>query len=94
VIFYVAAPTLHQACLGIMRSSHLHDLLMPSSSGRSLLKRKPPRGTIARYRDRIVEVLGAARGQRVMIRSIHPDGAERVTAVKLANLVLLDNQLF
>jgi hypothetical protein len=35
------------------------------------MNRRPPRGTIARYRDRIVEVMGEARGQRVMIQSIH-----------------------
>jgi hypothetical protein len=66
---------------------------MPSSTRRRT-KRKPSRGTLARYRDRIVEILGEARGQRVMIRSIHPDGRERLTAVKLANLLPLDNQLF
>lgn len=55
---------------------------------------KPPRGTLARYRERIVEVLGEARGQRVMIRSVHADGAERRTAVKLINLLPLDSQLF
>jgi hypothetical protein len=42
----------------------------------------------------IVEVLGAARGQRVMIRSIHTDGVERCTAVKWLNLTPLDSQLF
>jgi hypothetical protein len=58
------------------------------------MRRKPPRGTIARYGDRIVEVLGEARGQRVMIRSILPDGSERLTAVKLTNLTPLGGQLF
>jgi hypothetical protein len=58
------------------------------------MNRKPPRGTIAHYRDRIVEVLGEARGQRVMIRSIHADGSERLTAVKLISLLPLDDQLF
>ncbi|SAK87502.1 hypothetical protein AWB82_06021 [Caballeronia glebae] len=29
-----------------------------------------------------------------MIRSIHPDGRERLTAVKLANLLPLESQLF
>ena len=37
-------------------------------------KRKPTPGALARYQDRIVEVLGEVRGQRVMIRSIHADG--------------------
>ena len=67
---------------------------MPSSTGRNRLKRKPPRGTLVRYEDRIVEVLGEARGQRIMIRSIHADGSERLTAVKLNNLQPLDDQLF
>ncbi|BBQ03499.1 hypothetical protein BSFA1_86270 (plasmid) [Burkholderia sp. SFA1] len=66
---------------------------MPSSTRRRT-KRKLSRGTLARYRDRIVEILGDARGQRVMIRSIHPDGRERLTAVKLANLLPLESQLF
>jgi hypothetical protein len=77
-----------------MGTTHQHELLMPSSTEHSRLKRKPPRGTIARYRDRIVEVLGEARGQRVMIRSIHADGSERLTAVKLIHLQPLENQLF
>ena len=47
-----------------------------------------------RYQDRIAEVLGEARGQRVMIRSIHADGVERRTAVKWVNLLPLDGQLF
>lgn len=66
---------------------------MPRSNHRSNA-RKPPRGTLARYRERIVEVLGEAGGQRVMIRSVHSDGAERLTAVKLVNLQPLDCQLF
>ncbi|WP_207000447.1 hypothetical protein [Trinickia mobilis] len=57
-------------------------------------KSKPVRGALARYQDRIVEVLGEARGQRVMIRSIHADGVERCTAVKWMNLIPLDSQLF
>ena len=67
---------------------------MPSSTERHRTKRKPPRGTFARYGNRIVEVLGEARGQRVMIRSIHADGSERLTAVKVTNLLPLENQLF
>ncbi|BAO90356.1 hypothetical protein [Caballeronia cordobensis] len=62
-------------------------------TGRAL-KRKPARGTLARCRDRIVEVLGEARGQRIMIRSIHANGSERLTAVKQINLTPLNNQLF
>ncbi|SOE63387.1 hypothetical protein SAMN05414139_02300 [Burkholderia sp. D7] len=64
------------------------------SYSRSHIKRKPVRGTLARYRERIVEVMGEARGQRVMIRSVHSDGAERRTAVKWVNLLPLDQQLF
>jgi hypothetical protein len=61
---------------------------------RSRIKRKPVRGTLVRYQDRIAEVLGDARGERVMIRSVHADGVERRTAVKWVNLVPLDQQLF
>ncbi|SAL00988.1 hypothetical protein AWB78_06057 [Caballeronia calidae] len=67
---------------------------MPAVSPRKSRKRKPLRGTLARYRNRIVEVLGEARGERVMIRSIHDDGVERRTAVKWINLVPLDTELF
>jgi hypothetical protein len=67
---------------------------MPSSTGRRRPQRKPSRGTLARYGDRIVEILGEARGQRVMIRSIHADGRELLTAVKLSNLLPLESQLF
>ena len=65
-----------------------------SSSTRRRTKRKPSRGTLARYGDRIIEILGEPRGQRIMIRSIHPDGRERLTAVKLANLRPVESQLF
>jgi hypothetical protein len=67
---------------------------MPSSTGRRRIRRKPPRGTLMRYQDRIVEVLGETRGQRIMIGSIHADGTERRTAVKLNNSRPLDDQLF
>lgn len=67
---------------------------MPSPTGRSRMNRKPPRGTIARYRDRTVEVLGEARGQRVVIRPIHAESSERLTAVKPINLLPLADQLF
>ena len=46
------------------------------------------------YQERIVEVLGEARGERVMIRSVHADGVERRSAVKWVNLVPLGRQLF
>jgi hypothetical protein len=52
------------------------------------------RSTLVHYRDRVAEVLGEARGQRVMIRSIHADGRERRTAVKWIHLLPLDGQLF
>jgi hypothetical protein len=38
---------------------------------RLLLKVRPKRGALVRYGDRIAEVLGEARGERVMIRSLH-----------------------
>ena len=50
--------------------------------------------TLVRYQDRIAEVLGEARGQRAMIRSIHVDGRERRTAVKWINLLPLDGRHF
>ena len=47
-----------------------------SPRARLLLKTRPKRGALVRYRDRIAEVLGEARGERVMIRSLHDDGVE------------------
>ena len=64
------------------------------SRARLLLKTRPKRGALVRYGDRIAEVLGEARGERVMIRSLHADGVERRSAVKWKNLRLLDDQLF
>lgn len=64
------------------------------SYSRPHVKCKPARGALARYRERIVEVMGEARNQRVMIRSVHPDGVERRTAVKWVNLLPVDQQLF
>jgi len=61
---------------------------------RHLLKSRPKRGALVRYGNRIAEVLGDARGERVMIRSLHEDGVERRSAVKWRNLKLLDDQLF
>jgi hypothetical protein len=46
------------------------------------------------YQERIVEVLGEARGERVMIRSVHADRVERRRAVKWVNLLPLNPQLF
>jgi hypothetical protein len=46
------------------------------------------------YGDRVAEVLVEARGESVMIRSLHADGVERRSAVKSKNLRLLDDQLF
>ena len=67
---------------------------MPMKHSRPRLRRRPARGTLVRYGDRIAEVLGEARGQRVMIKSIHRDGVERRSAVKWTNVVPLDDQLF
>ena len=58
------------------------------------LKRQPARGTLVRYDDRVAEVLGGARGNRVMIRSVHVDGTTRITAVKWRNLAALGASLF
>ncbi|SAL05191.1 hypothetical protein AWB78_07347 [Caballeronia calidae] len=58
------------------------ELVEMPSSRRQKLKRKPVRGSLVHYQKRVVEVMGEARGYRVMIRSIHPDGQERGTAVK------------
>ena len=49
---------------------------------------------LVRYGDRTAEVLGEARDQRVMIKSIHRNGVERRSAVKWTNLLPLDDQLF
>jgi hypothetical protein len=65
-----------------------------SSRARLLLKARPKRGALARYGDRIAKVLSEARGERVMIRSLHADGVKRRSAVKWKNLRLLDDQLF
>jgi len=65
-----------------------------SSRALVLLKMRPKRGSLVRYGNRIAEVLGEARGERVMIRSLHADGVERRSAVKWKNLRLLDDQLF
>jgi hypothetical protein len=59
-----------------------------------MLKARPKRGALVRYGDRIAEVLGEARGERVMIRSPHADGVQRCSAAKWKNLRLLDEQLF
>ena len=67
---------------------------MPTKHSRPKLRRRPASGTLVRYGDRIAEVLGEARGQRVMIKSIHRDGVERRSAVKWTNLLPLDDQLF
>jgi hypothetical protein len=65
-----------------------------SSRARLLLNARPKPGALMRYGDRIAEVLDNARGERVMIRSLHADGVERRSAVKWKNLRLLDDQLF
>ena len=67
---------------------------MPTKPTRPITRRRPTRGALMRYGDRIAEVLDEARGQRVMIKSIHRDGVERRSAVKWTNLLPLDDQLF
>ena len=63
-------------------------------SSRAVLKARPQRGALVRYGDRFAQVLGEARGERVMIRSLHADGVERRSTVKWKDLRLLDDQLF
>jgi hypothetical protein len=58
------------------------------------LKRRPVRGALPRYHNRIVGVLGQARGQRVTIRSFHADGVERRTGVGRIKLLSLNGQSF
>src|SRR5471032_1001955 len=84
---------------GLPFNERVHFLAMPrtkrvSSRALLLLKTRPKRGSLVRYCDRIAEVLGEARGERVMIRSLHADGVERRSAVKWKNLKFLDDQLF
>lgn len=57
-------------------------------------RRRPSRGTLVRFGDRVADLPGEARGGRVMIRSIHSDGVERLSAVKWTRLVPLTDQLF
>jgi hypothetical protein len=57
-------------------------------------QRRPVRGTLVVFGERVAEVLGEARGGRVMIKSIHADGVERRSAVKWSNLLPLTEQLF
>jgi hypothetical protein len=57
-------------------------------------QRRPARGTLVVFGERVAEVLGEARGARVMTRSIHSDGVERRSAVKWSNLLPLTEQLF
>lgn len=54
----------------------------------------PAIGALMRYRDRVVRVLAEARGQRVMIESIDPNGRTFVSTVKWASLVAIQDQLF
>jgi len=61
---------------------------------RPYVKCKPVRSALARQRERIVEIIGEAHNQRVMIRSMHSDGRERRPAVKWVNLLPLDQQRF
>jgi hypothetical protein len=46
-----------------------------------------------RSRDRIAEVLGEARGQRVIVKSIHRGGVEQRSSVKRLNLLPLEDQM-
>src|SRR5260370_41556984 len=84
---------------GLPSNERVHFSAMPrtkrvSSRARLLLKARPKRGALVRYGDRIAEVLGEARGERVMIRPLHAEEGERRSAVQWKNLRLLDDQLF
>jgi hypothetical protein len=53
-----------------------------------------PKETIARYKGRVVRVLGEARGERSMIEWVDECNKIRRTAVKWTNLSPLPAQLF
>jgi hypothetical protein len=51
-------------------------------------------GTLARYKDRVVQVKGEACGQRSMIEWVALDGTRRRSTVKWKSLAKLEDQLF
>ncbi len=66
--------------------------MLLGTSGHLRVSRRAPSSPVVA---RLVEIPGGARGQRAMIREIHARmDADGPTAVKLANLSLLERQLF
>jgi len=72
----------------------------PSSATAKAARRRrgaptcPDIGALMRYRERVVRVLAEARGQRVMIESVDPNGRAFVSTVKWASLAAIQDQLF
>jgi hypothetical protein len=58
------------------------------------LAQGPAHGSFARYKNRIVRVVGVARGERSKIQWITEDGEMRMSAVKWKNLHEMQPQLF
>ncbi|UIF89292.1 hypothetical protein KAF44_30460 (plasmid) [Cupriavidus necator] len=56
--------------------------------------RGPADGTLARYKNRIVRVLGSTQSQRFRIQWLTEDGELRVSAVNGKNLHRMQPQLF
>ncbi|VVE18164.1 MULTISPECIES: hypothetical protein [Pandoraea] len=61
---------------------------IPSSS------QGPEQGSLARYKNRIVRVVGVAQGERSKIQWLTEDGEMRMSAVKWKNLHRMQPQLF
>ncbi|MEA3115476.1 MAG: hypothetical protein QOG58_5275 [Caballeronia sp.] len=57
-----------------------------SSRAGPVLRTRPKRGPLVRHGDRIAEVLGEPRGERVKLRSLDAVGIERPSAVKCKHL--------
>jgi hypothetical protein len=96
---YIIEPTTRvqaaiRAYLGIRTSSHSFRRIYACLPRSRPHQAQTNARQLVRYQDRIGEVLGEARGQRVMIRSIHADDRERRTAVKWINLLPLDGRHF
>lgn len=61
---------------------------LPSSSLR------PAEGPLARYKNRIVRIIGVTQGERSKIQWLTEDGETRISAVKSENLYQMQPQLF
>ncbi|PNE59896.1 hypothetical protein A8H39_01755 [Paraburkholderia fungorum] len=64
-------------------------MVNPSSSSQV-----PGESSLARYKNRIVLVLGVAQGERSKIQWLTEDGESRISAVKRKNLHQMQPQLF